>query len=529
MKKDHWASVILLVVVPFMLWFFSIYIFSTQYIDQSITNLGHIANWGSFTLRNEAKYRKKNTTGDAGFIPTSTQRALNAYALKFPISFYFLFNDQVAARVRSPLSEMKKLPPSIKWDGVKLMDGDSIAYLKTKTPEGTTLILAKNTLTNTENSKVELIMTQELTDYDDFFWTFVLISFLFFVFFFSIIGFIFKRVSGDLIREIGKFNEFVNNVSNQGKEKIQTLTTSRFVPIRNLSQTFFNYLETTENLTNRLNLTSQTLLEESDSVSTVIENQSISFMEYRLTITQVTAASSQISASSEAITNLTKRIEAIALENKTKIDIAIEEIESMARKMDKIEGQANEFKSLLEKNSEQISEISNISTIIQKINEELKLISFNAQIEAVSGKNQAQRFKVVANEVRELANTVGKSVADIKQQTEKIIENTHSAQTMYSEVNKLVSEGSTQLHQITRSIDLLSDSATENLSSSRQISYSAAEQLAAINEIVRSMNSMNDQTSELNKQVELLGERANQLKNSGHILNNMLVELKGLN
>lgn len=528
MKKDVLTPIILLVGIPVILWLISIYIFSNQYIDQSISNLGRIANWGSFTLRNDSQYRKSHSAKELSFIPLSTKKAFNSYAIKFPISFYVFFNDEKAVRIRSPLSEMRSLPPDLKWSDFKSIDGDSIAFLKSSTPEGTTLILVKCILEQSPTRKIELIMSQELTEYDDFFGTFALVSFLFFAILFGVIGFIFKLTSGDLIKQVTQLDRAVIHLGHNGKDKVNDLTTSRFTPIKNLSQTILNYVETNERLTNRLSSTGIVLLGQSEGLNQIIKQQSKSFTDYSATISEVTASTTEIAASSESISDLTKQIENLAYENKIKIESAIKDINDMALKMDKIEIQTNRFRELLEQNTAQIEEIANISSIIQKINEELKLISFNAQIEAVSGKNQAQRFKVVANEVRELANTVEKSVSQIKSQTEKIIENTKDSQNMYHAVSKLVSEGSTRLHQINQSISSFSDRATENLTSARQISRATTEQMSAISQIVSSMNHMNDQTAILYTQVELLGEKANSLKDSGRKLNNMLVELKGI-
>lgn len=529
MKKDLLTPIILLVFIPVILWLISIYIFSNQYIDQSVSNLGRIANWGSFTLRNDAQYKKSHTAKELSFIPLATKKAFNSYAIKFPVSFYVFFNDEKAIRVRSPLSEMRTLPAELDWSDFKSIDGDSIAFFTSETPEGTTLIVVKCVLEQSASRKIELIMSQELNEYDDFFATFSTISFFFFAVLFGVIGVIFKMTSGDLIKQVTQLDFAVIYLGHHGKGKVEALTSSRFAPIRNLSQTILNYVETNERLTSRLSSTGTVLLGQSEGLNQIIKQQSSSFTDYTATISEVTASTTQIAASSESIAELTRQIEQLAVENKTKIDSAIGEINDMALKMDKIEIQANRFRELLEQNTAQIEEIASISAIIQKINEELKLISFNAQIEAVSGKNQAQRFKVVANEVRELANTVEKSVYQIKSQTEKIIENSKESHVMYREVSKLVSEGSTRLHQINHSISSFSDRATENLMSAKQISRSTTEQMSAIAQIVSSMNHMNNQTVVLYKQVETLSEKAASLKDSGRVLNNMLVELKGLN
>lgn len=526
MEKKRYNPLLLLILVSIILWMVSVYIFSSQFIDQSVTNLGRIANWSSFIIRNDAQYRKSHSAKDLSLIPLSTKKAFNSYSIKFPISFYGFYNNEKAIRIRSPLSEMRALPENLKWENSKFVDGDSILYSKAKTPDGTTLILVKTILDGSPQRKIELVLSHELTEYDDYFFTFLWAAFFFFAGLIGIIGFVFQRTTGNLINQIEELDFAVDTIKSGGKSQLTHLANSRFDQIKNLTGAIDAYVKANDLLSEKLSLTSKDLVTQSDNLTTVIKNQSESFMSYSQTISEVTASTEEIAQSSHSIAEMNLQNEDLAHENKTQIDESIRNISDMVRRMDMLENQSKQFKEMLEQNTRDIEEIANISGIIQNINEQLKLISFNAQIEAVAGKNQAQRFKVVANEVRELATTVEKSVDQIKKQIVKIIENTKASGEMFNQVNVLVNEGSKRLHVIHESMDNFSERATRSLKSAQIISGSTTEQMSALTQIVSSMNEMNNQTSSLYNQAEILSEKAFSLKKSGMVLDILVNELQ---
>ncbi|MCA0447384.1 MAG: methyl-accepting chemotaxis protein [Bacteroidetes bacterium] len=525
MKKERWGRWIGFTSIPVFIWLLSVWVFSDNYISQAVVHLGRISNWASFMLRNDPVYQNAATSKDLAYIPISTRKAFNSYVIKFPISFYGFFNGEKFLRIRSPLSEMKGLPQNVNFHDPIFVDGDSITWEKTKTQKGTTILLVKSVLSQKEGKRIELILSQELGDYDHYVLLFSLSSGVFFLLVSLVVVFSYRYTTGALVSQIGQLNRAVSSDAVAKVQLFTELKTSRFNQVRGLSSELLSAFETQSRLSEKIESAGNELIDQSKHLGVFIDLQSRSFNELTHNISDVSVSSTQIARSSEHITDLAKTLTTQSKQNKAKIAEASRSVNDLVERMDKIEANTLLFREMLNKNIEEIEAITRITDVVSQINDNLKLISFNAQLEAVGDKKQTQRFMVVATEVRDLAVNVETTLKKIKSQLIDIVEKSRESGHMFKSVNQLVLDGTKRLHEISDVIHLLEEQYGVTMKSVNTITKSATEQLSALSQIAHSMNQMRMESGDLSKNLDRLTAKTAELKENGQNLADLITEL----
>ncbi|MFQ1931599.1 methyl-accepting chemotaxis protein [Aeromonas veronii] len=129
-------------------------------------------------------------------------------------------------------------------------------------------------------------------------------------------------------------------------------------------------------------------------------------------------------------------------------------------------GQANEAMGLLEHQSEQVGQITEV---IATIAEQTNLLALNAAIEAARAGEQGRGFAVVADEVRQLATRTHQSTAEISQTIAAISQQTRQTVSTVSSGTRLVEQGRDAVGLV-----------TDTLSAMNQLVQSLSGQLEAI-------------------------------------------------
>jgi methyl-accepting chemotaxis protein len=124
-----------------------------------------------------------------------------------------------------------------------------------------------------------------------------------------------------------------------------------------------------------------------------------------------------------------------------------------------------------------ISEIGNKTKVINDIVFQTKLLSFNASVEAARAGEHGKGFAVVAEEVGNLAQMSGKAAQDISSMLEASIQ----------KVNSIVDETKTQ-------VDRLMHSSQERIQTGTQVAQDCGE---VLNEIVTNVSKVAQRTSEI--------------------------------
>ncbi len=188
-------------------------------------------------------------------------------------------------------------------------------------------------------------------------------------------------------------------------------------------------------------------------------------------------------------------------------------------KMDEIK-QANactiaEIKSL----TEQIGSIWDIVTMIDNIADQTKIIAFNAELEASSARDAGKNFRIVASEIRRLADNTVSSTSEIRTKITEI-QHTSDQLIMTSEQDTLkIREGCELSQQLQQIFGHISESSETSTRAVEQISFSIQQQVSAFEQILQTLKQISEgvdsfviSTTVTTSTAETLRELANKLR-----------------
>ncbi len=171
----------------------------------------------------------------------------------------------------------------------------------------------------------------------------------------------------------------------------------------------------------------------------------------------------------------------------------------------------SEFTSLLESLDESNKTISKLLESIKAIADQTNLLALNAAIEAARAGEHGRGFAVVADEVRQLANTSNSSAEEIQGEITKITEISNSVISKQQEVAEVVSSSVT-----------IANETMHNLTSMASIASNSA---SVVNSLTQSLSSQAQQTEQIKNEIQSSIDKASSLTNASSGLDDEFQEL----
>jgi methyl-accepting chemotaxis protein WspA len=129
---------------------------------------------------------------------------------------------------------------------------------------------------------------------------------------------------------------------------------------------------------------------------------------------EISAAVAQISATGEQLLSATGSVMAVARDAAGVADEGREGLERMTASMQQLDEAMNAFTRKLATISQRASGITSVVTTIAKVAEQTNLLSVNATIEAEKAGESGRGFRIVAQEIRRLADQTAQATKDIE-------------------------------------------------------------------------------------------------------------------
>jgi methyl-accepting chemotaxis protein WspA len=129
---------------------------------------------------------------------------------------------------------------------------------------------------------------------------------------------------------------------------------------------------------------------------------------------EISAAVAQISTTGERLLEATSSVTAIAREAAAVAGQGRGGLESMTASMEQLDEAMNAFNRKLATISQRASGITSVVTTIAKVAEQTNLLSVNATIEAEKAGESGRGFRIVAQEIRRLADQTALATKDIE-------------------------------------------------------------------------------------------------------------------
>lgn len=223
----------------------------------------------------------------------------------------------------------------------------------------------------------------------------------------------------------------------------------------------------------------------------------------------ITDQSLQISHSSSSIEQIVASIQSVG----TIIGKEEESVELLKNKSENGETKISETKKAISHVTNQMDNIRSMTSMISKIAAQTNLLAMNAAIEAAHAGDSGLGFAVVAQEIRNLAESSSVNAKEIADKLKELISSIEKA-------NESVNSTGVSFQEISSEIEVVSKAMGEIKSNSQELIYSG-------NDLLKTATSLTESTVEVSKQSKMLIKSHDEMHQDMQILVNVSSEMTG--
>ena len=238
-----------------------------------------------------------------------------------------------------------------------------------------------------------------------------------------------------------------------------------------------------------------------------------------VSVSEVGSTADQLSKSFKNIVEQAKTGELLASETLSQAQVGQELIDKNVEAFLKIKYQASETVNLTKDFIEQSKEITQIFEVIQNIVSRTKMIALNASIEASSSGSFGKRFSVIATEIRTLADQSSDNLMVIARTVRNLQKSTGEMGDRIQTEMKTIEDGYKHAKHIQNVFEKILKMNEENTTSVRKISYIAAQQRTAQEQMVESIHQISKVSQKISESSKNLNDLTAQLDDLSRQLN----------
>ncbi len=252
----------------------------------------------------------------------------------------------------------------------------------------------------------------------------------------------------------------------------------------------------------------------SSELASASSQQAAAVVEITASTEELARTAGQIAANSAAQAELAARSETAGDEGAASVEAAVTGVDAVRQHMDAIAGRADTLGS-------RSREIYRVLDLITEIAQETHILSLNAAIEASAAGEHGERFSVVAEEVRRLAERSRESVDSVRAHLDEFANSIRGVVLATEEGSKAAHQVLEQSRSAQAAIAELRGALTETASAAREISLATQEQRGASDQVAGTLREVGEVIHRiadgLNRYTEA-AERLNQLALSIQLL-----------
>ena len=245
-----------------------------------------------------------------------------------------------------------------------------------------------------------------------------------------------------------------------------------------------------------INQVANTIASSSTQIASTVEQQERAAVQQSSSVNQTTITMDELGASSQLSAKQAQAATESAREALTiteKGNLAVQEtLESMTVLKAKVEAITEEITRL----NQQTNQIGKISNVVTDLATQTNMLALNASVEAVRAGENGKGFAVIAIEIRKLADQSKKSAEEINHLVMDIKNAITSTVTVTNEGTKTVELGNKINQKTVVAFSNVANAFNNVLLNNQQISQNAQQQAIAIQQVIDSMNLLNQSAKE---------------------------------
>ena len=330
----------------------------------------------------------------------------------------------------------------------------------------------------------------------------------------TVVGYLLAQKISTPIIEASKLAEQVSSGNLTGSIKV-----TRNDEIGGLQTSLNQMLINLSSMVNNLKDISLQQSSTSDELAAVTEQTSSAMCEQQLQTELVVAATTEMGATVKEIAGTTSRVSTVCESIRSQAQEGAEFMGNTYNALVALSDTTEHSAIGMKKLRQDSDNIAKVLAVIKQIAEQTNLLALNAAIEAARAGEQGRGFAVVADEVRNLAQSTQKSTLEIEGIIDIIVTGTTEAvDTMQANVDQtnqvqIIAEKANQINQqVTKEVDGIYDMIL-------QIATATEQQTCTIDEISENIELINMGTTETEQATKNIAQSSSELSEMARNLN----------
>ncbi|HSW93220.1 MAG TPA: methyl-accepting chemotaxis protein [Gammaproteobacteria bacterium] len=255
-----------------------------------------------------------------------------------------------------------------------------------------------------------------------------------------------------------------------------------------------------------------------EEVRHAVDMQSSGASEQASSINEITASLSEIEKSSAQTKEKAKSLGETAERTREKGKLGLDAVDQSVNGMNEIRDKVQMIAQTILDLSQQTQKIGEITTAVNGLAQQSKMLALNASIEAAKAGEAGKGFAVVAIEVKNLAEQSEQATTQVQKILENIRYASEKAVMVTEEGTKGVEHGTNLVEQTGEVIRSLNEVIHETTIASQQIESAVRQESAGIEQITTGMNEINQVTHSF---VESVKQTTEAIGNLSEIVKNL--------
>jgi methyl-accepting chemotaxis protein len=325
-------------------------------------------------------------------------------------------------------------------------------------------------------------------------------------------------IARGIVGPLGGVVDIAQEIS-QGNLTCEKLNSTSHDEIGQLAGTFNDMLDGLRALAGQTASVTSNLNAAAAEILASTQQQATSTKEQAATIQQITATMDEVRQSGVQIAERAKHVAAAAEATASSSVAGLGTVRESNRSMEAIRQQVEDVAENIVALSEKTQAVSEIIATVNDIAERSNLLALNAAIEAAAAGEQGNRFSVVANEIKNLADQAKESTFQVRTILGDIQKRINQSVMLTEEAVKRAEIGKQQADTSEQAIRSMASTTQESVQAFQQIIGATGQQQIGFDQVTQGMQDIEQAASQtaagtvqLEKAVASLNSQSHQLR-----------------